>query len=283
MSEWIDVAVYAALIVVVWGWLPAWNSQLTIPVIADRNPEWLAGHTEIARRLADSEWFRWSCLLWGTVSLALLLAVQFETWPLRLALARDTPKWEALKDLNSALVITGLLYLTACAVFFFRWLSVNVPLAARRQATLDRRSIHDYVPRVVQYTVCGAIALHVGLWAAAGISGRYTTQAFWGALAFQLAISAVFACFVVYAVRRRPAAMDRIFGSGYRRTEVRVAYVMQLLPLVNGAARLYEHVAAVPIDSLDRLLHLGVVLLVVALAIAHAAGSGVRHTRPCLG
>jgi hypothetical protein len=283
MSEWIDVAVYAALIGVVWGWLPAWSSRLSVSIIDDRNPEWLAGHTEVARGLADLQWFRWSCVLGGTASLALLCAVQFEMRPLRLAFGPTTPKWEALKDLNSALVITGLLYLAAYAVFFSRWLSTNVPLAARRQAALDRRSIHDYVPRVVQYTVCGAIALHFASWAAVGISGHYSTQAFWATLAFQVAISAVFACFVVYAVWRRPAAIDRILGSGFRRTEVRVAYVMQLLPLVNGAARLYEQVTAMSLDGLDRLLHLGVVLVVLALAIAHAAGNGMRQARPCLG
>ena len=130
MSEWIDIVVYAGLIVAVWGWLPAWSSRLTIPVIADRNPDWIADHPEIERRLAESRWFRWSCLLWGAVSLFALLAFQVGIWPQQLAFLRVPPKWEALKDLNSALFIVGLVYVAGCAALFCRWLNTNVPLSS---------------------------------------------------------------------------------------------------------------------------------------------------------
>jgi hypothetical protein len=70
--------------------------------------------------------------------------------------------------------------------------------------------------------------------------------------------------------------MDRIFGPGYRRTEVRAAFAAQLLPLPNGIARLYEQVASASSDNLDRFMHLGLVLLVVALAMMLAAWSRQR-------
>ncbi len=120
MSEWIDIVVYVALIVAVWGWLPAFTSRLTIPLVADRDPGWIAGHPEIERWLAENRWFRRSCLLWGVLSLTTLVAFQLGAWPRQLAFLRVMPRWEALKDLNSGLLIAGLTYIGGCAVFFYQ-------------------------------------------------------------------------------------------------------------------------------------------------------------------
>ena len=274
MSEWVDIVVYATLIGAVWGWLPVWSSRLTIPVIADRNPDWLIDHPESEWRLVESRWFQWSCLLWGSASLLTLLLFQFDVWPQQLARLRPGPKWEALRDLNSTLFVAGLIYLAACAVAFFRWLGTNVPFSSHRQATLERRSLHDYVSRPLQYAVFAVIVLHLAAWAVVGVTGRYETAAFWGAMAFQFVVSGVFLLFAVTAVRRRAAALDRILGPGYRRTEVRAAFAAQLLPLPNGISRLYEQVASTSSsNTLDRLMHLGLVLLVVTLAMTLAAWS----------
>ena len=275
MSEWVDIGVYATLIVALWGWLPAWSSRLSILVIADRNPAWLADQPESERRLIESRWFQWSCLLWGSASLLALLVYQVDAWPRQLAFLRATPRWQALKELNSTLLIAGLVYVTACAGLFFRWLDANVPLSSRRQATLERRSLHDCVPPPLQYAVFAVIVLHLAIWAVVGVTGRHAAAAaFWGGMAFQFVISGVFLLLVLTAVRRPPGAVDRIFGAGYRRTEVRAAFAAQLLPLPNGIARLYEQVASTSSsDTLDRLMHLGLVLLVVTLAMTLAAWS----------
>lgn len=183
MSEWVDIAVYAALIVAVWGAFPVWTSRFTIPLIADRNPGWLADHPESERRLVESRWFRWSCQLGGSVSLLTLLVFQFDVWPQQLGFLRAAPKWETLKDLNSALFIAGRSYVTACTVVFLWWLNTSVPLSSRRQATLERRSLHDYVPRPLQFAVYAVIVLHLAIWAVVGLAGRYATAAFWGGMA----------------------------------------------------------------------------------------------------
>ena len=267
MPEWVDLAVYTTLIVKVWAWVPSWSSRLTIPLIADRNPGWLADHPESEGRLVATRWFRWSCLMWGSVSLLTLSAFQFDVWPEQLAFLRTSPKWEALKDLNATLLIAGLMCVTACAVGFFRWLDTNVPRSSRRQATLEPRSVRDYVPQALQYAVYAVIVLHLAAWAVVGVTGRYATAAFWGGMAFQWVISGLFLLLVLAAVRRRPGTIDRVLGPGYRRTEVRAAFAGQLLPLPNGIARLYEQVVSTPPDNLDRFMHLGLVLLVVALAM----------------
>jgi hypothetical protein len=117
------------------------------------------------------------------------------------------------------------------------------------------------------------IVLHLATWAVGGVTARYATAAFWGGMAFQFVISGVFLLFVLTAVRRRPGALDRIFGPASRCTEVRAAFAAQLLPLPNGIARLYEQVASTSSDNLDRFMHLGLVLLIVALAMTLAAWS----------
>ena len=282
MSEWVDIVVYAALIVVVWGWFPAWSSQLTVPLIADRNPAWLEDHPDKAQQLVDSRWFRWSCQLWGVTSLLALLAFQFGGWPPRLAFLRSARQWEALRDLNSFLLLAGLTFVASCALLFVRWLHANVPLSLRRRATLDRRSIDDYVPQPLRYAIYTAIALHLAAWAAVGVMGRYATGAFWGGMAFQVALSGVFLVLMATAVRRRPGAMDRIYGPGYRRIEVLVAFAAQVLPLSNGVARLYEQVAGISSETVDRFAHLGLALLVVALATMLAAWSRSSGTRSTL-
>jgi hypothetical protein len=264
MSTWIDFFVYAALTVVFWGCIPAW-SRFTIPVIADRNPDWLLSHPEVERRLTARRWFRDSCRAWTVLSLVALLAVQTGVWSS--SLLAGVPRWEALKDLNSALFIIGLLFVAGCFLWFERWLRATVPRATRRQATLARRSFDDYVPRPVQLAVYGIVVLHLAVWLLVGVTGRYTTAGFWGMLAFQYAVAGVLLLMAVTSVRRKPSAVDYVFGSGYRRTEVRLAVACQLAPLLNGAARLYEQMGGATPDSLNRLSHLGLVGFVTALAV----------------
>ena len=129
-----------------------------------------------------------------------------------------------------------------------------------------RRSVDDYVPRFVQLVVYAIVVLHLAAWLSVGVTGRYSTAGFWGILAFQCVLSGFFLLMVVAAVSRRPSAVDRIFGSGYRRTEVRMAFACQLAPLMNGAARLFEQMGGDSSENLDRLLHLGLVAFVAALA-----------------
>ena len=54
MSTWIDFAVYATLIVLIFVLLPRNGRQFTVPTIADRNPQWLEKKSQ-KKRL---RWFR---------------------------------------------------------------------------------------------------------------------------------------------------------------------------------------------------------------------------------
>lgn len=87
MTEWIDFSVYAAMTIVYWFGSASWASALALQMVADRNEDWLTANREHARTLLGSRWlvgrrgFRWSCHAWGTISLAVLLAIQVDLWP----------------------------------------------------------------------------------------------------------------------------------------------------------------------------------------------------------
>lgn len=54
--------------------------------------------------------------------------------------------------------------------------------------------------------------------------------------------------------------MDRIFGPRFQRAEVRVAFMAQLLPLLNGFARLREVITGTASPEFDRAARLALVL-----------------------
>jgi hypothetical protein len=266
MSEWVDVAVYSAFFVTVWGWLPSHIAGFTGHVVAHRNPKFAAAHPETAVRSTGGTMFRVICGCWAAASVAVLLSVQqglFDDW---LPVA-GAPRWESLKEAAAVLAIGGIAFFVASAFFFGRWLAVTVPLAERRRASLAPRSIDEYVSRRWQVSVYAVVALHLAAWLFVGVRGTYSTPAFWGTMLFQIAIAAILLGFVAISIRRKPNAMDRIAGPAYRRTEVRTTFALQLLPLGNGLARLYEEVTGTLLVDVNRVLHLAIVLIVLVRAV----------------
>jgi hypothetical protein len=155
MSVWVDFIVYAALIVAIWGWLPAWSAHFTIPMLADRNPDWVATHPDAVKKLVEGRWFRWSCWLWGLLSLVGLLVFQLDLWPRSVPPPVTTPKWETLKDINSLLsihvaawLIVGALHLYSTSKFWGRLIValvlpallfvMNKVAVNRRPSAIDR-------------------------------------------------------------------------------------------------------------------------------------------------
>ncbi len=270
MSVWVDFIVYAALIVAIWGWLPAWSEHFTIPVLADRNPDWVATHPDAVKKLVEGRWFRWSCWLWGLVSLVGLSVFQLDLWPRSVPPPVTTPKWEALKDINSLFLIVGLVYGVVCSILFFQWLHRTVPLAVRREATLERRSMSDYLPRWCSIVIYAVVTIHVAAWLIVGALQLYSTSKFWGRLVVALVLPTLLFVMTKVAVNRRPSAIDRIFGPAYRRAEVRIGFAMQLIPPIGGAVRLYEEIAGTHLIDLNRFLHVGVALVVVSWALRFA-------------
>lgn len=269
MTEWIDVLVYATLMAIVWFALPRANARFVLPVITSRNPDWLAAHPDAARRLTQGRWFQRSCYVLGALSLALLIAAQTGVWPKALsAPAFEPERWMVLSDLFTAQMLLWLLYFAGSSAIFASWLKREVPLTERREASLEPRSIAAFVPRPLRLAVYSAVALHLSAWVVTGLLGAYSSPTFWGGVSFQFGIALIFILIVRFIAERPPNAMDRVFGREFRRTEVRVSFVAQLVPLMNGFARLQEVVTGTVAPEIERASRLGLVLLmIVGIAI----------------
>ena len=274
MTEWVDFSVYAALNVALWFVLPAWSSQFTALYVTDRNPEWVVSHPDVATRLLRRGWFHWILGGWGVLCLAALLALQVGALPPALATRlASQPAWEALKDLNSMLLLPGLLLFFVPALLFQRWLHRTVPLADRRTATLDRRSLDDFVPRWFQLMTYASVGIVLIAWLAVGAAGWYSTPIFWTRFAFLAALTPAFAFFVRLGVNRAPNSLDRVLGPRFRAGEVRYGFAMHLLPPIIGAVRLYEEVTDTALVDINRAMHLGVALIVTVWVLRLAVHS----------
>ncbi|HEX5107910.1 MAG TPA: hypothetical protein VFV95_05670 [Vicinamibacterales bacterium] len=285
MTEWVDFSVYAALNVALWFVLPAWSSQFTALYVADRNREWIDSHPEVAKRLLARGWFHWVLAVWGALCLAALLALQVGALPPALAtVPANEPAWWALKELNSVLLLPGLLLFFVPALLFQRWLQRTVPLADRRTATLARRSLDDFVPRRVQLAVYVLVGIVVIAWVLVGVMQLYSSAIFWGRFALLVAMTPTFAFFVRLGVNRAPNSLDRVLGPRFRVGEIRYGFAMHLLPPVIGAVRLYEEVMNTALVDINRAMHLGVALIVTGwvlrLTMHSRATSDMGSTGP---
>lgn len=286
MSEWLDFSVYATLSVALWFVLPAWAARFTTLYLADRNPEWVRTHTEQVRRLSSSRGFRAACAAWGLLSLGVLLVFQLDTRPELFARFIDNgARWEALKDVNSLLLIPGGLCLLAIAALGGAQVRKVVPLVDVRRAALEPRTLDGVVARPVQIATYGVIALVLLSWVAVAALNAYSTPKFWGRAVLLVVISLAFAFVLRLSVRRPPHVMDRIFGPVFRADEVRFAFGLQLIPPITGAVRLYEEVANVVLVDLNRAMHLGLALLIVGWVLrltryspAGSSSYGDQHT-----
>ena len=276
MTEWIDFSVYAAMIVALWFVLPMLSSRFTLRFVADRNPEWLSSHPEVATKLTGGGWLRWVPYAWGVLSLAVLLIFQADLWPQAFGFVpEEAARWETLKDLNSTLLLPGILYFVGAGALFTWWLQKAVPRADRRQATLERRSIDDFVPRWLRFATYSLIGAVLLAWLVVGVFQLYSTPIFWPRFALLAAMTAAFAFFVRLGVNRSPNPMDRVFGPGFRAGEVRYGFAMHFLPPVIGVVRLYEEVANVTLVDINRAMHVGVALIVAVWGLRLA-----RYFRP---
>ncbi|HET7609780.1 MAG TPA: hypothetical protein VFL84_13955 [Gammaproteobacteria bacterium] len=262
MSEWIDFAVYVTLIVLIFVLLPRHGRQFTLPMIADRNPDWPARNRDVVARLERSRWFLNACYVWAVVSIVVLLGVQLGL--IAPPLDSNAPKWEILKDVNSTFLILGLLCWGVCWLLWVRWLATHVPPAETRRATLKPRVIGDYLSVRWRVAVDALTVLHLSTWVVIGALGLAGGAKFWGSFAFFMVMTLAFRIFGYLAPRRRPGYLDRLFGEAYRRSEIGLAYFMRLWPAASGAIVLAELTTGADLDRAAQLL---VVSFVCVLAL----------------
>ncbi len=264
MSEWIDFALYALQIVLLWVLLPRQSTHFTLPMIVDRNAEWPAKHPAVMQHLLRSRWFLNTFYVYAALSIAVLLALRLGFQVPVFSRTTETPSWEALKDAHGTLMILGLIMYFAGFFAWSRWLSVHVPLAAHRSASLKPRLASDYLPRSWRVATEVLTTAHIALWILFGALGWGSGAKYWWSFAFIAVMTVLFAVFAYLVPRRRPGYQDRLFGEAGRQVEIRVAYIMRLWWLPIGAIGMAEHITGVDFARAGYLL---VVTFVCALAL----------------
>ena len=263
MNAWIDFAVYAAEVVVVWVLLPRHSTQYAVPAIVDRDPGWPAAHPDAIRGIERSRWFLNGFYAWTAVCVGVLLAARLEVLPERIVPA-EMPSWQVLRSAHGLLMVAGLLFYFTCFFVWLRWLAVNVPLGAQRRATLKPRVTGDYLPLSWRVVTEVATVAHIALWLILPALDLAGSGEYWGRFAFVAVLTAGFAAYAYFAPRRRAGYADRLFGDAYRRTELRVISLMRIALLTTGAMGLGD---AVGLD-LERAAHLALQIMICAMALA---------------
>ena len=265
MSTWIDFAVYATLIVLIFVLLPRNGRQFTVPTIADRNPQWLAAHRDVVERLESSRWFLHVCYVWAAVSIAVLLGAALDL--IAPPFGAVAPKWEVLKDLNGAFVLIGLLGWGACTLLWFCWLGAHVPLAETRRASLKPRVASDYLALPWRVAVETLTVLHLGAWVVIGAMGLGGGARYWAGFVFIAAMTILFAVIAAAVPRRRPGFADRVFGDGLRRAELEAACLLRLMPLIPGGMLISEQVYGLDPDRVGHLLLVSAIIAMFLLLL----------------
>ena len=263
MNEWIDFAVYASQVVLVWAFLPRHSAQYALAAIIDRDPAWPAAHSEAIHAIEQSRWFVSFFYAWTAVCLGVLIAARLEL-PRATLMLDEVPGWEVLRSAHGVLMIVGLLGYFACLLVWLRWLGANVPLSAQRRATLKPRLTGDYLPMSWRAVTEVATAGHIAVWLVLPGLGVGGGADYWGRFAFVAAMTVGFAAYAYLAPQRRAGYLDRLFGEAYRRTELRVVCLMRLALLTTGAVGLG---AAFGFD-LEREAHLALQIMISSMALA---------------
>lgn len=240
MSDWIDFTIYAAFLALLWIWFPSRMFCVWRSLARDRNRDWLARHPDQDRKLGDGRAILWPAYLAGALSVLAVVLVQTDLWPL--AIFADGPRsyrnWQVMN--LSAMVFVAY---AGFAILILRMRGLKVPLAERRAATMEIRSVDMLVPRwrlVAVYTIGLA---NLAAYIAVGLLKLHAAPAevYWRGLIPLVLVIGIFTFMAWRAVRRPPNRIDRIVGPNNRRIEMRIALNGMCLMLAAVDFLLFEN------------------------------------------
>ena len=279
MTTWIDFFVYTVFILSFFVVTPWAYGKLAVPMLADRNSDWVKKNPKALLNMKRfGDWVFWIHCAFGIVSLVVLAMIQLQLltasdWPEKLILRMQlsslagpdslSAQWMLLTQFSMLSLFIGMLLFTTLGLLWYVVWVRKVPIAERRQANLQRRSIHDFVPLTVRLVTYLLVFLNLTAWVVVAFLGWHDDPLFWQRLVFMFFGSGFFWLATAGAIARRPNVMDRMFGSGYRRGEVLLTFLCHLLLVATGVARIYEELADVIVFNINRGMFLGIVLYVI--------------------
>lgn len=265
MTDWIDFAIYALFLFMLWIWFPAKIWKFWSMSASERNPDWLAEHPGYARKLSDSRWCLWPAFFIGGLSLLAIALIQTDIWPFDFLAAgpHSLRVWQVTN-----MSVAGFIAYLVVMISVMRSRRLGIPLAPRRQATLEIRSVDRLIPRWVLVAIYAVAAINVAGYIAIGASGLYSGPArtYWIFLATMLLVIGIFSLLVRGAVRRPPNRIDYAVGPVNRRAGIWILLGVMCLILAGTDFILYESSTHMPVldGRVDRLMFIVVELLVFA-------------------
>lgn len=257
MTDWIDYAIYVAFLVAMYFIQPTTQRKLAIPMLRDRNAEWLAAHPDVAHKVEKRRWNLWLGYVLGAISIGVLTSLQLGLWtPPPAPDGTVLPNWVFLWDLTMASMMVALVVGGSIGLVGYFRTKKHIPIAARRQATLERRSLSDSVPRWVQLATYVVVIVNLVAWVIVAVLGTHSSPVFWPRVVIIFVLSGVFYFGTAISVGRKPNVFDRIFGPTYRHWEVRITFSTQILTPIVGAVRLYEEVYNTHLLDISRAMQL---------------------------
>lgn len=264
MTDWIDFLIYAAFLFALWFVQPVAQQRLAIPFLEDRNPDWAAAHPEAVRAIGHSRWRVWLGWTLGVLSIGALAAFQLGLWRLPPP-PPGTPVmsgWMALWIIAMGSMLVAIVVGGTIGLYRHFQIRRHIPIGPRRIASLERRSLDDYVPRSFQYVAYALLAANAAAWMIAAILGTHSSPIFWSRVVTIFFLTGFFLFFSGLTVKRRANVMDRIFGPSYRRWEVRWGFSTLFTVPIVGALRLYEEVNGVFLFDMSRAVQLSLALYI---------------------
>jgi hypothetical protein len=277
MSEWIDFFIYAASSSVLWIMLPWATRDMAMPVMMARNPEWVAANPQIVQRIGSSRWFTNTSVVWGFVSVGVLLLARLDMTPQ--VIGKHPLLWQQLNNVYNLLFLVGAVFFGITGFIRHLRFKKMVPEGERRSASLQPRSAADFVPRFWRSTTDVLTAALLVTWLILGVKGAASSAKHWEGFAFMLVFATIIAVLAHAAAARPPNYLDRLYGPAYRHREVRVLYGARLGIVLFGAIILVSSTVgpeAMPIHPvrLSFLLFQGMfVAFLLAFALLKPAGS----------
>ena len=258
MTDWIDYFVYAVFLIAIFFAYPWAQNRLTVEKLLDRNPQWVTENPDNVRGIVKkSYWILWAHMIGGVVSLYFLTRIQLRE------LTDDLPeKWMLLWQLSMVALYAGIIVFGTLGIIHYLRFQRGIPVAEQRTAALQPRSLDEFVPLPVRLITYSLVIANLIAWSAVAVLGWHDDPIFWARLIIIFGLSFFFWLATRYAVGHRPNAMDRLFGSDYRRGEVWLSFSTQLLTPMIGAVRLYEELADVFVFNINRAMFLGLALYI---------------------
>jgi hypothetical protein len=223
MSAWLVHAVAFSQIVVLYWLTPTRYLRLIDSAFFARNPAWAAANPEATAALATPRAWLLALYAGGGAWLA-LMAYQGLS-------ARHG--WQVL--ISVAPTLGWLLCVAAYTLVQQRRIGQAVPLAQKRSAQLQRRTLRDFVPPFWSNLIFGLYGLELAVFAIAWLRGRIGLASLIAALIGIGSIVIIGGACLLHALRRKQQPADEAWGPLYRKVEVIgnivVLYVCQLAAL----------------------------------------------------